>query len=189
MVYALPGIIICVAYALMGCRLRQTHLLPDLEAVSVTATRTSFQVCVKYHLQIGIHSPSQPILGLGKRAVELTSLFDFHFDQQICTLTQINMLKERRKVARTLMVLAVVFAGCWLPSSLLSLILDFSDSSSTISKPETGSSNFDNDMYVHMQRYFNLLGHLNSLLNPLLYCLLTKNFRNHVKDCFNASCN
>lgn len=30
MVYALPGIIMVVAYALMGCTLREVHLFPEM---------------------------------------------------------------------------------------------------------------------------------------------------------------
>lgn len=34
------------------------------------------------------------------------------------------MIRERRRVAKILLVLALVFAFCWLPYSVLSLILD-----------------------------------------------------------------
>lgn len=37
---------------------------------------------------------------------------------------QVRMVRERRRVARILFVLAVIFALCWLPYNLLTLFLD-----------------------------------------------------------------
>ncbi|OXA57810.1 neuropeptide FF receptor 2 [Folsomia candida] len=140
-VYALPGIIMVVAYALMGCTLREVHLFPEMN--------------------------------------------DDTRQVQIYTLATINLMKERRKVARTLMVLAIVFAFCWLPSSVLGLILDYTAPSSSTKPGTSTSETSEYDLYIKLHRFLILLGHANSSINPFLYCL-TRNFRNLAKDWYHS---
>lgn len=95
------------------------------------------------------------------------------------------MIRERRRVAKILLVLALVFAFCWLPYSVLSLILDLSSKAD-----ESGSSGEENgdvderlvNIATSLIPFTLLLGHVNSVVNPLLYCLLSKNFRRSVTD-------
>lgn len=94
-------------------------------------------------------------------------------------------LKERRKVARTLMVLAIVFAFCWLPSSVLGLILDYTAPSSSTKPGTSTSETSEYDLYIKLHRFLILLGHANSSINPFLYCL-TRNFRNLAKDWYHS---
>jgi hypothetical protein len=99
-------------------------------------------------------------------------------------MSTINMIKERRKVAKTLLILAFVFACCWLPSNVMSLILDLRESKTKQEQDDTNFQSHDEYFYQKLQQYFILLGHINSLLNPVLYCLMTRNFRSHLMDCF-----
>jgi hypothetical protein len=68
-------------------------------------------------------------------------------------------------VARILLLLAVLFAFCWLPYNLLALLFDLG---------------VNNNMKFFS--YTLLLGHANSAINPILYCFMTRNFRRAVLE-------
>ncbi|XP_045158873.1 QRFP-like peptide receptor isoform X2 [Mercenaria mercenaria] len=73
-----------------------------------------------------------------------------------------QMMKGRKRVAKMLIALAVLFAICWLPYYCVSLYLDF--------YPE----------HTHLLvalPYTIFLGHSNSALNPILYFYSSKSFR------------
>jgi len=76
-----------------------------------------------------------------------------------------RLLRCRRRVARTLLVLAFLFAVCWMPYNFLNLIID----------------HFDQDtqqiINIKVTPFMLWLGHANSAANPLLYCLLSRNIR------------
>jgi hypothetical protein len=68
-------------------------------------------------------------------------------------------------VARILLLLAVLFAFCWLPYNVLALLIDWG---------------FNKD--IELLSYTLLLGHANSAINPVLYCFMTRNFRRAVRE-------
>ncbi|WAR24319.1 GAL2B-like protein, partial [Mya arenaria] len=73
-----------------------------------------------------------------------------------------QVMKGRKRVAKMLIALAVLFAVCWLPYHTVSLYLDF--------HPE------ENKLLVALP-YTIFLGHSNSALNPILYFCSSKSFR------------
>lgn len=82
-------------------------------------------------------------------------------NESSCTRQRIRVMKSRRRVACILLLLAIVFAVCWLPYHIISLVI---------------SLKADNK-YETATRYLLLLGHTNSALNPIIYCILSKKFR------------
>lgn len=83
-------------------------------------------------------------------------------------LQRIGVIKARKRVACILLLLAFVFAGCWLPYHIDNLMLDLG------SPPTSGD----------IKRYMLLLGHVNSALNPIIYCALSKKFRSSIRNLF-----
>ena len=75
-----------------------------------------------------------------------------------------KIMSGRRRVARMLVVLAILFAICWMPYQLLSLYIDFVI-------PRVGEGPLETLPFTI------LLGHSNSALNPILYCFMNKTFR------------
>ncbi|KAJ1519704.1 hypothetical protein ONE63_004965 [Megalurothrips usitatus] len=82
-----------------------------------------------------------------------------------------RLVRERRRVARILLVLAVLFAMCWLPYNVNILVID-------LLEPE------DSTMPMHALTRVLTRGHCNSAINPLLYCFMTRNFRRTVRGLF-----
>ncbi|XP_029675448.1 QRFP-like peptide receptor isoform X2 [Formica exsecta] len=79
-----------------------------------------------------------------------------------------RLVRERRRIAWILLLLAVLFALCWLPYNVLRLLVDFGVvewRSITDALP-----------------YCLFLGHANSALNPVVYCFMTRNFRRSVSE-------
>ncbi|XP_034256149.1 QRFP-like peptide receptor [Thrips palmi] len=79
-----------------------------------------------------------------------------------------RLVRERRRVARILLVLAVLFAMCWLPYNVTMLAMD-------LLGLET------QQWLLTLLPFTLLLGHCNSAINPLLYCFMTRNFRRTVR--------
>ncbi|XP_011253964.1 neuropeptide FF receptor 1 isoform X1 [Camponotus floridanus] len=80
-----------------------------------------------------------------------------------------RLVRERRRIAWILLLLAVLFALCWLPYNVLRLLVDFG-------VVEEGRSITD------ALTYCLFLGHANSALNPVIYCFMTRNFRRSVSE-------
>ncbi|XP_018329431.1 orexin receptor type 2-like isoform X2 [Agrilus planipennis] len=84
-----------------------------------------------------------------------------------------RLVRERKRVAWILLLLAILFAICWLPHNTLNLLTD------------TNGGKFEtediNTMAI-IKRYMLLLGHVNSALNPIIYCIMSRNFRKSVKE-------
>lgn len=76
-----------------------------------------------------------------------------------------RLVRDRKRVARILLLLAILFALCWLPYNILNLLLDLDER-----HPHS-------EQILAMLPFALLLGHANSAINPLLYCFLTRNFR------------
>ncbi|KAK2157161.1 hypothetical protein LSH36_196g00008 [Paralvinella palmiformis] len=74
-----------------------------------------------------------------------------------------KVMAGRRRVARMLAALAIVFACCWLPYHLHNLYLDFAELHAVAA--------------IEALPFTILLGHANSAFNPILYCFMNKNFR------------
>ena len=73
-----------------------------------------------------------------------------------------QMMLGRKRVAKMLVALAVLFALCWLPYYIVSLYLDF--------HPE-------NKNLLLVLPYTIFLGHSNSAFNPILYFYSSRSFR------------
>ncbi|KAK2164670.1 hypothetical protein NP493_1404g00023 [Ridgeia piscesae] len=77
-------------------------------------------------------------------------------------------LAGRRKVARMLFVMALLFAVSWLPIHALSVGLDF-----LASKQLTRNG----ILLRHLHSYAMWLGHANSSINPVCYCIMSRTFK------------
>ncbi|XP_068894000.1 orexin receptor type 2-like isoform X3 [Tenebrio molitor] len=86
-------------------------------------------------------------------------------DGVTCMQQRNRLMRSRKRVACILLLLAFIFAGCWLPYHVVNLLGDVG-----------------NDNYKELTMYLLLLGHANSALNPVIYCALSRRFRNSIKD-------
>ncbi|KAJ9590229.1 hypothetical protein L9F63_016649, partial [Diploptera punctata] len=100
---------------------------------------------------------------MGLRLCSIKPPFDgpAYFITMDCT----RLVRERRRVARILLLLAILFAFCWLPYNLMALLFDMG---------------VGGDM--KLLSFTLLLGHANSAINPVLYCFMTRNFRRAVRE-------
>ena len=83
-----------------------------------------------------------------------------------------KVLQGRRRVARMLVLLAVLFAVSWMPYHIVTLCTDF--------RP------YSMDSYGALMSFSLLLGHSNSAQNPVIYCLMNKYFRKGIKQLFSC---
>ncbi|ELU11554.1 hypothetical protein CAPTEDRAFT_141862 [Capitella teleta] len=72
-------------------------------------------------------------------------------------------LAGRRKVARMLFIMAALFAASWLPVHILGISLDLLSLTS--------------EQLRHLYFYFLWLGHTNSSINPVCYCIMSTSFK------------
>ncbi|XP_076226566.1 QRFP-like peptide receptor isoform X1 [Nomia melanderi] len=80
-----------------------------------------------------------------------------------------RLVRERRRIAWILLLLAVLFALCWLPYNVLMLLIDLG---------VVGEGKMTRDA----RSYCLFLGHANSALNPVVYCFMTRTFRRSVAE-------
>ncbi|XP_050292935.1 neuropeptide FF receptor 2-like isoform X2 [Anthonomus grandis grandis] len=97
-----------------------------------------------------------------------SSLPPFDNNESACAQQRIRVMKSRKRVAGILLLLAMVFAACWLPYHIMSLLVNLA------------GAELDPNETVSV--YLLLLGHANSALNPIIYCALSRNFRNSIKN-------
>ncbi|KAJ2946822.1 hypothetical protein O0L34_g16146 [Tuta absoluta] len=92
----------------------------------------------------------------------------FDVDEGNVSMQQgLRLMKERKRVAWILLLLAVLFALCWLPYNIMQLLLDI---------------NAVDAKHLSMYLPYALfLGHANSAINPIVYCLMTRNFQRSAK--------
>ena len=83
-----------------------------------------------------------------------------------------NSVQQRRKVARVSAIVAVVFAVCWLPYHITSLTTDL--------------KNVNSSLHLVVLQLSLFLGHVNSGVNPVLYCFIGKTFRKRMKQVLRA---
>lgn len=122
------------------------------------------------------------------------------------------MLHCRRRVARTLLILALVFAVCWMPYNLIQVVFDHLDENQVTQSNDTQTDDTSenlmmvsfsysfslivehfNKLNFHLYSYEQLrpfclwLGHANSAVNPLLYCLFSRNIRQSLWNLFHPN--
>lgn len=80
-----------------------------------------------------------------------------------------RILTGRRRIARMMLIVSILFAICWLPYFIMMICLDFKV--------------IELDMTVVGAYFFTvLLGHSNSAQNPILYCSMHKGFKNFLHN-------
>ncbi|CAH0386776.1 unnamed protein product [Bemisia tabaci] len=106
---------------------------------------------------------------MGRQLWVVTPPFDRH--ESTASIQQQRVIKERRRAARILLLLAILFALCWLPYNVINLMLDL-------------DIRWQERTMLNWYPFALLLGHANSAINPLLYCVMTKNLRKTVRKLF-----
>ncbi len=88
-------------------------------------------------------------------------------------------LYGRRRVARMLFVLAILFALSWLPYHVMSILMDFLDERQL---------NIHGRLLRHIHSYALWLGHTNSSINPICYCIMSSSFKSALQCQFRNCC-
>ncbi|XP_039748957.1 neuropeptide FF receptor 2-like [Pararge aegeria] len=112
---------------------------------------------------------------MGRTLCSVRPPFDI-YEGNISMQQGLRLMKERKRVAWILLLLAVLFALCWMPYNIMQLLLDINLVNAK-----------DLSMYLP---YALFVGHANSAINPIVYCLMTKNFQRSVHKllCGRALC-
>ncbi|CAK1552747.1 unnamed protein product [Leptosia nina] len=103
---------------------------------------------------------------MGRRLCSVLPPFD-QAEGSANSQQRLRLVRERKRVAWILLLLAVLFALCWLPYNILQLLLD-------INAVEV-------ETVATVMPYTLLAGHANSAINPIVYCLMTRNFRRSLR--------
>ncbi|XP_049866599.1 apelin receptor-like isoform X2 [Pectinophora gossypiella] len=103
---------------------------------------------------------------MGRRLCSVLPPFD-QTEGSVNSQQRLRLVRERKRVAWILLLLAVLFALCWLPYNILQLLID-------VNAVEVES-------VATVLPYTLLLGHANSAINPIVYCLMTRNFRRSLR--------
>jgi hypothetical protein len=80
-----------------------------------------------------------------------------------------KVIAGRKRLARMLLVLAILFAISWMPYHAVNLYMDISSRSST-------------DTFPSILSYALLLGHSHSAQNPVLYCFMNSSFKRGLRN-------
>ncbi|CAG4966498.1 unnamed protein product [Parnassius apollo] len=92
----------------------------------------------------------------------------FDIDEGNVSMQQgLRLMRERKRVAWILLLLAVLFALCWLPYNIMQLLLDINIVNAK-------------NLSVYLP-YALFIGHANSAINPIVYCLMTRNFQRSIR--------
>nr|XP_037874604.1 neuropeptide receptor A35 isoform X1 [Bombyx mori] len=103
---------------------------------------------------------------MGRRLCSVLPPFD-QTEGSANSQQRLRLVRERKRVALILLLLAVLFALCWLPYNILQLLVD-------VNAVQVDSVSL-------VLPYTLLLGHANSAINPIVYCLMTRNFRRSLR--------
>ncbi|XP_053602937.1 neuropeptide FF receptor 1-like isoform X1 [Plodia interpunctella] len=103
---------------------------------------------------------------MGRRLCSVLPPFD-QTEGSANSQQRLRLVRERKRVAWILLLLAVLFALCWLPYNILQLLVDVNAVKA--------------DSVFSVLPYTLLLGHANSAINPIVYCLMTRNFRRSLR--------
>ncbi|KAF9823749.1 hypothetical protein SFRURICE_017312 [Spodoptera frugiperda] len=103
---------------------------------------------------------------MGRRLCSVLPPFD-QTEGSANSQQRLRIVRERKRVAWILLLLAVLFALCWLPYNILQLLID------------VNAVNVESVSAI--LPYTLLLGHTNSAINPIVYCLMTRNFRRSLR--------
>ncbi|XP_032511518.1 neuropeptide FF receptor 1-like [Danaus plexippus] len=103
---------------------------------------------------------------MGRRLCSVLPPFD-QTEGSANSQQRLRLVRERKRVAWILLLLAVLFALCWLPYNILQLLIDVNA--------------VQVDSVALVLPYTLLLGHTNSAINPIVYCLMTRNFRRSLR--------
>ncbi|XP_068630731.1 QRFP-like peptide receptor [Battus philenor] len=103
---------------------------------------------------------------MGRRLCSVLPPFD-QTEGSANSQQRLRLVRERKRVAWILLLLAVLFALCWLPYNILQLLIDVN-----VVQVDSGAL---------LLPYTLLLGHTNSAINPIVYCLMTRNFRRSLR--------
>ncbi|CAH1775589.1 unnamed protein product [Owenia fusiformis] len=97
---------------------------------------------------------------------------DLHTDRSFAHGSQIaTVMAGRRRVARMLIVLTVIFAITWLPYNIVTVYINFVD------KKKAEPS-------LLVLPFTLWLAHAHSAFNPILYCFMNRNFRRGLRKLF-----
>ncbi|XP_019864969.2 orexin receptor type 2-like [Aethina tumida] len=106
---------------------------------------------------------------MGRTLCSVTPLFDNN-ESMSSTQQRNRVIRGRKRVAIILLLLAFVFTLCWLPIHIINLLEDIGELKRNSLSTKTA------------KKYLLLLGHANSALNPVIYCALSRKFRDSIKD-------
>ena len=150
------------------------HPLPSGEAVSLcgehwpsVSTRTAFDIFLFIFIYvmpgtvvIFSYSSTGCTLLTGDRILQRTGSDVCHAD---------NVMAGRRRLARMLLVLAILFAVSWMPYHAVNLYMDCSSQSGH------GAS-------LDVLSFALLLGHSHSAQNPVIYCFMNNSFKRGMRN-------
>ncbi|XP_043269510.1 QRFP-like peptide receptor isoform X2 [Venturia canescens] len=80
-----------------------------------------------------------------------------------------RLIRERKRIANVLITLALLFALCWFPYNILRLLVDLRIIRAT---------QWDDDLLS----YCLFFGHANNMLNPVVFCIMTRTFRRSITE-------
>ncbi|KOB75685.1 Neuropeptide receptor A35 [Operophtera brumata] len=98
---------------------------------------------------------------MGRRLCSVLPPFD-QTEGSANSQQRLRLVRERKRVAWILLLLAVLFALCWLPYNILQLLID-------VNAVQVDS--------VSLVLPYTLL----LAINPIVYCLMTRNFRRSLR--------
>lgn len=93
-----------------------------------------------------------------------------------CMSNEVRVMASRRKLARMMVIVSIMFAICWMPYFIITTCLNFK------LEPETKAT------MLSLYPFALLLGHSNSAQNPILYCCMHRGFHDFVAALLKCQC-